>query len=98
MFKAEELPDKTWRTLSGDINLRSVNELDTLLHIACANGKSATANSLILWRADVNAVNMTGRTALHLAAVQNLTDTALMLLHYNADPNVCDYTQVYALT
>jgi len=89
VLSPEEQPDGRWTTRSGDINLKNKDN-DTLLHVACANGKEEAANTLIQWGADFDAMNNIQRTPLLLATMQNLTSTVQCLLAADADPNTQD--------
>jgi len=70
----------------GQDNLRR-----TPLHWACATGKNRLAEQLLARpngpRANVNAVDIRGKTCLHIAATHDRNDIVELLLKYGADIN-----------
>lgn len=63
---------------------------ETPLLAAAENGNMKVAALLLSYKADVNAKNGLGQTALHSAAVSNQKDMVQLLLANNADVNVKD--------
>ncbi|MEZ0259725.1 MAG: ankyrin repeat domain-containing protein [Alphaproteobacteria bacterium] len=54
------------------------------------NGDSAMIMLLLEFNADINAINYSRRTALHLASAQNHLEAATLLLDHGSDPNTVD--------
>ncbi|RLV58335.1 ankyrin repeat domain-containing protein [Parashewanella curva] len=64
------------------------DDMVSLLHIACAAGKSEVVAYLIGLNANVNSVSRNGVTPLYLAVWQRKTDVVQQLLKANADINI----------
>lgn len=66
------------------------NEGNTLLHVACLNGKKNVVDFLISHDVDVNAKNNRGNPALHFAALGGSADIVEILLENGAEINAQD--------
>lgn len=75
-----------------DVNLKSLDFQFTALISAVKNDHLKTAELLIRNGANIDDIDVFGRTALHYATMYGFTETADMLMYYDADVNVADVT------
>jgi hypothetical protein len=73
-----------------DVNVFTLNERMSPLHMACESGYRSIAHALIEAGADVTKPNLMKRTPLHLAALSGREDIGSMLLRAGADPRAVD--------
>ena len=64
----------------------------TPLHFAIENGHTEAATTLLGLGADINKIDILGKTRLHIAIENNKTETALALIELGADVNLADGT------
>ncbi|WP_265017002.1 ankyrin repeat domain-containing protein [Wolbachia endosymbiont (group B) of Endotricha flammealis] len=72
------------------VNVQSISEHITPLHLAAQNGHARVVEKLLEKGAEVNAKNAIGSTALHIAAHRNYLDVVNALLEGGADVNCYD--------
>lgn len=77
-----------------DINITD-NEMNSALHLASAQRNIAIVKFLIESKADLNAQNLKGETALHIAAFNNMQKNISKLLVAGADVLIKDNYGVY---
>lgn len=73
------------------VNMEAIPNLDNSLLLMAANGDERGINLLIEFKADLNATNKSGQTALMRAAQSRKTKAAQLLLEAGADPFQTDY-------
>jgi len=77
---------------SADLNMKSYDFQFTALNSAVKNNHLKTAEILIRNGANIDDVDVFGRTALHYATIYGYTEIADMLMYYDADVNILDVT------